>query len=93
MPINVLDRLEGILKNELGIKNISMASPEKVLRLTDAKVGEVCLINPGMKTLIDKNVLENKNCFGGCGTPNTTLRISTLDFVRITDASIFDFIE
>ncbi len=79
------------LKQLLDIKNITMADPETVLHITGAKVGEVCLINNKMTTLVDANVLKNKNCYGGCGTPQATLRIDTQDLIRITKASILDF--
>jgi prolyl-tRNA editing enzyme YbaK/EbsC (Cys-tRNA(Pro) deacylase) len=81
------------LKQALDIKDISMADPETVLNLTGAKIGEVSLINDGLVTLIDSNVLKNENCYGGCGVPKATLRINTSDLIRITNAQIFDFTE
>lgn len=81
------------LKQVLGVKDITMADPSIVLDLTGAKVGEVCLINDELTTLIDLNVLKNKNCYGGCGAPKSTLRINTQDLVRITNAQILDFTE
>lgn len=79
------------LKQVLGVKDISMANPETVLNLTGAKVGEVCLINCELTTLIDQCVLNNINCYGGCGAPKSTLKINTHDLVRITNAQILDF--
>lgn len=81
------------LKQTLGIKEIKMADPQTVLTLTGAKVGEVCLINMGLSTLVDKNVLKNKNCYGGCGISNATLKIDTSDLIKITNAQILDFTE
>ena len=81
------------LKQVLGVKEISMANPETVLNLTGAKVGEVCLINCELTTLIDQCVLKNINCYGGCGAPKSTLRINAQDLVRITNAQIIDFTE
>ena len=81
------------LKHVLDIKDITMADPEIILKLTGAKIGEVSLINEGIPTLIDHNVLKNENCFGGCGIPRATLRIRTSDLVRITNAQILDFAE
>ena len=81
------------LKQVLNLKDIGMADPKTILDITGARIGEVSLINPGLTTLIDANVLQNKNCYGGCGVPKTTLRINTQDLVRVTNAQIFDFTE
>ncbi|HEX4045006.1 MAG TPA: YbaK/EbsC family protein [Gammaproteobacteria bacterium] len=81
------------LKQALGIKDISLADPHTVLQITGANVGEVSLINIGLTTIVDKNVLMNKNCYGGCGVPKTTLRINTHDLVRISGAQILEFTE
>jgi prolyl-tRNA editing enzyme YbaK/EbsC (Cys-tRNA(Pro) deacylase) len=79
------------LKQALNIKDISMADPETVLNITGSKVGEVGLINDGIDTLIDHNILKNKNCYGGSGVSKITLRIDTNDLIRITKAKIIDF--
>lgn len=81
------------LKQALGVKDISMADPETVLNMTGARVGEVSLINNGMDTLIDSNVVKNKACYGGSGMHKTTLRINTNDLIRITNAKLIDFTE
>jgi prolyl-tRNA editing enzyme YbaK/EbsC (Cys-tRNA(Pro) deacylase) len=70
-----------------------MADPETVSNLTGAKIGEVCLINFNLPTLVDQNVLNNINCYGGCGSPKSTLKINTQDLIRITNARVFDFTE
>jgi prolyl-tRNA editing enzyme YbaK/EbsC (Cys-tRNA(Pro) deacylase) len=79
------------LKQALGIKDISMADPETILKLTGAKIGEVSLINQDITTLVDSNVVKNENCYGGCGIPKATLRINSADLVRITNAKVCDF--
>lgn len=81
------------LKQALGVKDITMADPQTVLNLTGANVGEVSLVNREIITLIDNNVLKNKNCYGGCGVAKATLRINTHDLIRITNAQILDFTE
>jgi prolyl-tRNA editing enzyme YbaK/EbsC (Cys-tRNA(Pro) deacylase) len=50
------------LKQVLNDKNISMADPQAILAITGAKIGEISLINTGLPTLIDVNILQNKNC-------------------------------
>ena len=81
------------LKQILNLKDLSMADAQTIFDITGAKIGEVSLINPGLPTLIDANVLQNKNCYGGCGIPKTTLRINTQDLIKITNAQILDFAE
>jgi prolyl-tRNA editing enzyme YbaK/EbsC (Cys-tRNA(Pro) deacylase) len=79
------------LKQALSVKDITMADPQTVLNFTGAKVGEVSLINLDLVTLIDSNVLKNKDCYGGCGVPKSTLRIDTHDLINLTNAKILDF--
>jgi Cys-tRNA(Pro)/Cys-tRNA(Cys) deacylase len=79
------------LKQILNVKDISMADPQTIFDLTGSKIGEVSLINTELPTLIDIQVLQNKNCYGGCGIPNATLRINPKDLVKITKAQIADF--
>jgi prolyl-tRNA editing enzyme YbaK/EbsC (Cys-tRNA(Pro) deacylase) len=79
------------LRQILNIKDISMADPQTIFNITGAKIGEVSLVNPGLTTVIDTRVLQNKNCYGGCGVPKTTLRINTQDLVKATHAQIGDF--
>ena len=81
------------LKQLLNVKDISMATPQMIEEITDAKIGEVSLINPGLITIIDSNVLHNKNCYGGCGVSKATLCINTQDLIRITNAQVLDFSE
>jgi len=81
------------LKQALNIKDLSMADPQAILELTGAKIGEVSLINVELPTVIDAHVLQNKNCYGGCGAPKATLCINTQDLVRITKAQVLDFAE
>jgi len=81
------------LKQVLNCKDISMADPQTILNITGAKIGEVSLINPGLPTLIDSNVLYNTHCYGGCGVPKTTLRINTQDLIKVTNAQVVGFTE
>jgi prolyl-tRNA editing enzyme YbaK/EbsC (Cys-tRNA(Pro) deacylase) len=81
------------LKQALQVKNITMANPQEVFAITGVQVGEVSLINPSLKTIIDSKVLENKNCYGGCGVLGKTLCIKAQDLMRITHAYVLDFAE
>ncbi len=79
------------LKKIFQTESVSLANPQTVLSLTGAKIGEVGLINEGMITLIDTQVLRNKYCYGGCGISGKTLQINTEDLIRVTKADMLDF--
>ncbi len=79
------------LKEALNLPDITMEDPQTVLKLTGANIGEVGLINEGMTTLIDREVLKNPDCYGGCGVPKATLRINTADLIRITKGEVLEF--
>jgi Cys-tRNA(Pro)/Cys-tRNA(Cys) deacylase len=79
------------LKDFLKITRIRLAKPEEIYNITGAKVGDVALINEGVKTFMDKKILENTYVYGGCGIPNHTLKIKVIDLVKITHATVLDF--
>ena len=79
------------LKELLTITRIRLAKPEEVYNLTGSKIGDVSLINEGIKTLMDKKILENKYVYGGCGVPNHTLKIKVIDLIKLTNATVVDF--
>jgi len=81
------------IKQKLGLKNISLAAPDRVKQLTGAEVGYVSLVNPGVQTIVDSRVIEETVIFGGSGEPNHTLQISPQNVIAITQARVFDFTE
>jgi prolyl-tRNA editing enzyme YbaK/EbsC (Cys-tRNA(Pro) deacylase) len=81
------------LKRKLGLKNVSLATPEQVKQLTGSEVGQVALVNPGLKTVVDERVLAMPTIYGGSGEANHTLKIDPQDVVTITQALVFDFTE
>ncbi|MGE0010133.1 MAG: aminoacyl-tRNA deacylase [Candidatus Babeliales bacterium] len=81
------------LKHALDVKDISMADPQTIKEITGATIGEVCLINLDVPTIVDEAVLKNTYCYGGSGAPKTTLKINTQDLMRITNAQVLDFTE
>ena len=81
------------IKKFLGLKNISLASPDVVQRETGAQVGSVSLVNPNIPTIMDTRLEKFRAVFGGCGIPYHTLRISPIDLINITQADVFDFSE
>ena len=81
------------IKQQLGLKNVSLAAPDQVKQLTGAEVGSVALVNPGMQTIIDRRVEEVPLVYGGSGEARHTLRITPQDLIRSTQAQVFDFTE
>lgn len=79
------------LKEFLKITRIRLAKPEEIYHLMGYKIGDVSLINEGLKTLMDKKILENEYVYGGCGAPNHTLKIKVIDLIKITKATVIDF--
>ncbi len=55
------------IKRRLGLKNVSLAAPERVKQLTGSEVGQVALVNFGLKTIVDERVTQVETIYGGCG--------------------------
>jgi Cys-tRNA(Pro)/Cys-tRNA(Cys) deacylase len=79
------------VKKALGLKDVSLAAPEQVRRVTGAEPGSISLVNPGLETILDANLLERERVYGGTGLPGYTLYIRTADLERVTGARVFDF--
>ncbi|KSV66567.1 hypothetical protein N185_32385 [Sinorhizobium sp. GW3] len=78
------------LKRLLGVKDISLASPEEVIAVTGTPVGSVSLVQVNIPVIFDTRLLEEKVIFGGCGVANATLEISPSDLIGVLDADIAD---
>jgi prolyl-tRNA editing enzyme YbaK/EbsC (Cys-tRNA(Pro) deacylase) len=81
------------IKKHLGLRNVSLASPEEVRAETGAEPGAVAMVMPHLRTLVDNGMLEEQELFGGCGAPNYSLVISGAEIARVTGADVFDFTE
>jgi Uncharacterized conserved protein len=81
------------IKKHFGLSDISLTSKEEVEALTGAQVGFVCLINPGLKTIVDESLQERRTIYGGTGVPAHTLAIDPRALVELTGAEVFDFSE
>ncbi|MCZ6914440.1 MAG: YbaK/EbsC family protein [Rickettsia endosymbiont of Ixodes persulcatus] len=79
------------LRAFLNMTRIRLAKSEEIYHLTGSKIGYVSLVNEGIKTLIDKKVVENQYVYGGCGINNYTLKIKVTDLIKVTHATIADF--
>jgi prolyl-tRNA editing enzyme YbaK/EbsC (Cys-tRNA(Pro) deacylase) len=81
------------LKKSLGIKDISLASPEEVLQVTGSQIGAVSLVQTQLPTFVDQQLLNSEFCYGGCGIFYHTLKIRINDLIQITHATVLDFAE
>lgn len=81
------------IKQKLGLKNVSLAAPEQVKSLTGSEVGQVALVNDGLKTIMDERVTQMGMIYGGSGIANHTLRIAPQAVITLTQAQVFDFSE
>jgi prolyl-tRNA editing enzyme YbaK/EbsC (Cys-tRNA(Pro) deacylase) len=81
------------IKQKLGLKNVSLAAPAQVKQLTGSEIGQVSLLNQGLKTILDRHVTEVETIYGGSGVSNHTLQISSQAVVTMTQAQVFDFTE
>ena len=79
------------LRQQLGLRNVALASPETVLQVTGAAVGIVSLVNPGLPAVVDARLATMDTVYGGCGVPQHTLRIRVRDLIAVTQAQVFDF--
>jgi len=70
------------IKQILGVKDIRLAEPEEVLESTGYPVGGVPPISVyGVKTLVDKAVVEKEEVVCGGGTPNHLMRIKVQEII------------
>jgi prolyl-tRNA editing enzyme YbaK/EbsC (Cys-tRNA(Pro) deacylase) len=81
------------IKQKLGLKNISLATPDQVKQLTGSEVGYVALVNPGLQTIVDTRLTKVTMIYGGSGEPKHTLQVSPQDVIMVTQAQVFDFTE
>ena len=81
------------IKKALGLRDVSLASPDMIFELTGTRPGTVPPVNPGLPTLVDERLTAQEFVYAGCGAAQYTLKIHPPDLVRITGASVFDFTE
>lgn len=73
------------IKQYFSSNKVTMATKEEIFQITHSPIGSVSLINPNLKTLLDKGVKEIKYCYGGSGTEKYTLKIKTLDLIELIE--------
>jgi tryptophanyl-tRNA synthetase len=78
------------LKEVLGVKRLSFASPEQLAEL-GTEVGLVPLTGLDLPFYIDKSALEVEEVYGGGGDRLFALKFRTTDLVRLNKAKVADF--
>ena len=80
------------VKKVLGLKDMWLAEPKEVLERTGYEIGGVPPISIyGIKTIIDKKVLEKEDVVCGGGTPNHLMRIKVKEIMEnVDDISVED---
>lgn len=81
------------VKKHLGLRDVSLLPPADVPAIAGAEAGAVCMVNPGLRTLVDEGLLRQAEIFGGCGVARYSLALAPAELVRVTAATVFDFTE
>jgi tryptophanyl-tRNA synthetase len=80
------------IKKELNVKSLRIANAEEFSYLTGLEVGAAHYLT-GLKTFIDKKVLENEFVYGGSGSLLITTKYKTKDLNKIPNSKVVDFSE
>ena len=83
---------------DLGKLSMALGKKFELARAKDIKaigfeMGGVPAIGSGLKTVVDKKVLEKGFIIGSAGSPYAGIRMKPLDLVRLNDALIADIVE
>ena len=83
------------LKKILDEKNVSMANPDDVKKVTGYTIGGVSPVGhlSKLKIYIDTNLERFTNIFAAAGHPNCVFEISFIKLEQITSGKIMDIIE
>lgn len=80
------------LKEVLGVDTLSLASDQEIIEQTGAAKGATPLLS-GLRTVMDKSVLEREYVYGGTGSFEHDLKIKPNDLQRMTEADCQDVIK
>ena len=83
------------LKKTLNIKNVSMANPEDVKKITGYTIGGVSPTGhlKKVKIYIDENLKNFKSIFAAAGHPNAVFEIDFESLISLTSAQISEITE
>jgi len=84
-----------MIKKELNIKDVSMASSDEVKKVTGFTIGGVSPIGHlnKIEILIDNSLKRFNSLFAAAGHPNCVFEINFNDLQKITNGSIKEIIE
>ncbi len=82
-----------VFKGAYGVKDLRLLSPEDVLQLTGLEVGAIPPLGKVMNlpTYLDKMVLENDYVCFNAGSHTRSIKMRTVDFVKLATPEIGDF--
>ncbi|MHA2245970.1 MAG: aminoacyl-tRNA deacylase [Candidatus Hodarchaeales archaeon] len=78
------------LKKLLNVKDVKLASPEQVKKVTGYKVGDVPPISVELPVILDELVIEGKKLYGGGGAPTKLMTITVDELLDCTHPLIAD---
>jgi Ala-tRNA(Pro) deacylase len=83
------------IKRLTGSRDVRMATPEEVGRITRAELGTLPPIGSlfGIETYVDKHLLEEKKIVFGTGLPTRTAVINGEDFRKLVNPIVGDFVK
>jgi Cys-tRNA(Pro) deacylase len=83
------------LKKITEIKDISMASPDDVKRITGYTIGGVSPVGhlEKLKIYLDSTLEQFKDIYAAAGHPNCVFKISFIDLHKMTNSEIADITE
>ena len=83
------------IKKILNEKNVSMAKPEDVKKITGYTIGGVSPVGHLVKTkiYIDSNLERFKEVFAAAGHPNCVFKIEYNQLIKLTSGDIKDIVE
>jgi len=71
------------IKDLLNCQEVRLAKPKEVEAITGSQIGSVSLINPGLPTLMDRELHRFSYIYGGTGEPQSTLKIPPKDLEKL----------
>ena len=83
------------LKKKLNEKDVSMANPEEVKKITGYSIGGVSPVGHLVNTKIymDKNLERFSNVFAAAGHPNAVFGITFFELKKLTNSEVVDLTE
>ena len=83
------------LKKKLNEKDVSMANPEEVKKITGYTIGGVSPVGHLVNTKIymDKNLERFSNVFAAAGHPNAVFGITLFELKKLTNSEVVDLTE